>query len=181
VDPDLEIPLGSYRFDRYGIRLETSNARPVRAIVEAIFGTFYSGKLRQLNGTLELRPSRHLFVSLEYEQNDGSLSEGDFAQRLARAKLDLSLTPEISWTNVVQYDNTTDRMGMSSIFRWEIQPGDEFFVVFDQSWDGEGSSFECARRQGGVDLPVLNRRSRPFRLESTPSDRSGPQARPGRR
>jgi hypothetical protein len=142
VDPDVEIPLGSYSFDRYGIRLETSNARPVKVIAEAIFGTFYSGKLRQLNATLELRPSRYLFVSLEYEQNDGDLSEGDFTQRLARAKLDLSLTPDISWTNVVQYDNTTDRMGMSSIFRWEVHPGDEFFVVLDQNWEGEGSSFE---------------------------------------
>jgi hypothetical protein len=150
VDTDVQIPLGSYRFHRYGIRLETSNARPVRTIAEAIFGTYYSGKLRQLNGTIELRPSRYLFVSLEYEQNDGWLQEGDFTQRLARARVDLSLTPEISWTNMVQYDNDSRRIGLNSIFRWEIEPGDEFFVVFNQNWDEEGSHFRSAHTLFGV-------------------------------
>jgi hypothetical protein len=150
VDPDVEIPLGSYRFHRYGVRLETSNARPLRAIGEAIFGTFYSGKLRQLNGTIELRPSRHLFVSLEYEQNDAWLSEGDFTQRLARARVDLSLTPEISWTNLVQYDNDSRRIGLNSVFRWEIEPGDEFFVIVNQNWDREDSRFHSAHTLVGV-------------------------------
>ncbi len=139
--PEVKMPLGSYRFHRYGVRLETSNARPVRTITELIYGTFYSGKLLQANASLELRPSWYVFVSLEYEQNDGWLPEGDFTQRLARTRLNLSLTPEISWTNVVQYDNVTDRIGLNSIFRWEIESGNELFLVFNQNWkQDQGSS-----------------------------------------
>jgi hypothetical protein len=160
VDPKARIPEGSYRFDRYGVRLETSNARPLRAIAEVIWGTFYDGRLRQANTRLELRPSRRLFLSLEDERNDGvsvgckpiededkdegckrNWPDGDFTQRLGRVRLNLAFTPEISWTNVLQYENDSDRIGLNSIFRWEIESGNELFLVFNQNWDeGEKSS-----------------------------------------
>ncbi len=129
VDPGVVIPLGDYGFSRYGIRAETANSRPVSGIVEVILGKFYDGDLRQANATLELRPSRYLYLALQYEQNDGRLGVGDFTQRLARIRFNLAFTPEISWTNVVQYDSVTDTVGLNSIFRWEIEPGREFFVV----------------------------------------------------
>jgi hypothetical protein len=138
----------------------------VRTIAEVIFGTFYSGTMWQASGTLELRPSRYLFVSLEYEQNNESLREcwqpGEgvnngqwvpdchFTQRLARTRISLSLTPEISWTNVIQYDNVSDRIGLNSVFRWEIDPGNEFFVIFNQNWDQEYSSFQSVQTLVGA-------------------------------
>jgi hypothetical protein len=160
LDPGVEIipgsgfmiPLGTYRFSRYGVRLETTNARPVRTIAEVIFGTFYNGTLRQVNATLELRPLRYVFVSFEYEQNDQSMGwcwqdgvewqDGcEFTQRLGRARLNLSLTPEISWTNVVQYETVADRIGLNSILRWEIDPGNDVYLIFNQNWDQGNSGF----------------------------------------
>ena len=134
VDPGVVIPLGDYSFSRYGIRTETANSRPVSGIAEVIWGSFYDGNLLQMNATLELRPSRYLYLALQYEQNQGRLGAGDFTQRLARIRFNLAFTPEISWTNVLQYDNVVDTMGLNSIFRWEIEPGREFFVVFNYHW-----------------------------------------------
>jgi hypothetical protein len=152
VDPGVVIPLGSYSFSRYGIRLATSNARPVSGIAEVIFGSFYSGHLRQVNATLEFRPNRHVFLALQYEQNDGRLREGDFTQRLARIRFNLAFTPEISWTNVLQYDNVADSMGWNSILRWEIEPGREFFLVFNHLWLEESSRFDSSHKDIGVKL-----------------------------
>jgi hypothetical protein len=150
VDPEVVIPLGDYNFQRYGVRLETANFRPVSAIVEVIFGSYYDGNLRQANATLEFRPSRHLFLALQYEQNDGRLPSGKFTQRLARIRFNLAFTPQISWTNVVQYDNVTDSMGLNSIFRWEIQPGREFFVVMNYDWLEIDGTFRSLHRDLGV-------------------------------
>jgi hypothetical protein len=129
VNPGVSIPLGDYSFSRYGIRAQTANWRVVSGIAEVIWGGFYDGDLLQMNATLELRPSRYVFLALQYEQNRGRLGAGNFTQRLARIRFNLAFTPEISWTNVVQYDNVTDIVGVNSIFRWEIEPGREFFVV----------------------------------------------------
>jgi len=132
------IPLGDYDFSRYGVKLDVSNSRPIRPIVEIVWGEFFSGDLLQVNAILELRPSRHLFLSLEYEHNDGDLDEGDFIQRLARVRATLAFTPEISFANVLQYDNGTGRMGLNSIFRWEVEPGNDVYLVFNYDWDEVG-------------------------------------------
>jgi len=150
VHPGVVIPLGTYSFSRYGIRLETSNGRPVRGIAEIIWGTFYNGHLRQANATLELRPSRYVFLAFQYEQNDGRLRQGSFTQRLARIRFNLAFTPQISWTNVLQYDNVAHSMGLNSIFRWEIEPGQEFFLVLNHGWDQEDSRFHSMRKDVGA-------------------------------
>jgi hypothetical protein len=150
VDPGVVIPLGSYSFSRYGIRGQTSNARLVSGIAEVISGSFYGGKLRQMNATLEFRPSRHVFLALQYEQNDGRLPEGNFTQRLARIRFNLAFTPEISWTNVLQYDNVTDAMGLNSIFRWEIESGREFFLVLNHHWLEENARFHSRHKDFGA-------------------------------
>jgi hypothetical protein len=134
ISEDVEIPLGAYDFDRYAVKLTISNARPVRPTVEFIWGTFFSGELTQATAGLELRPTRYLFLSLEYSQNDGDLDEGDFAQRLARIRVKLAFTPQVSWSNVLQYDNVSDRMGLNSIFRWEVSPGNDVYFVFNYHW-----------------------------------------------
>jgi hypothetical protein len=152
VDPGVLIPLGDYRFSRYGIRIETSNARPVKGIGELILGDFYDGDLRAANLTLEFRPSRHVFLALQYEQNDGRLGAGDFTQRLARIRFNLAFTPEISWTNVVQYETVTDDIGLNSIFRWEIESGREFYVVLNHNWLEQYGRFRSRHSDFGVKL-----------------------------
>jgi hypothetical protein len=152
VDPGVLIPLGDYRFSRYGIRIETSNARLVKGIGELILGDFYDGDLRAANLTLEFRPSRHVFLALQYEQNDGRLGAGDFTQRLARIRFNLAFTPEISWTNVVQYETVTDDIGLNSIFRWEIESGREFYVVLNHNWLEQYGRFRSRHSDFGVKL-----------------------------
>ena len=87
---------------------------------------------------------------MSIEQNDGRLGAGNFTQRLARIRFNLAFTPEISWTNVLQYDNVTDSMGLNSIFRWEIESGREFFLVLNHGWLQENSSFHSYRKDFGV-------------------------------
>jgi hypothetical protein len=136
IHPGVVIPLGSYAFNRYGVRAETANYRPVSVIGEVIWGSFYSGDLLQLIGSLSLRPVRYL---------DGDLDEGNFVKRLARVRFNVAFTPRISWTNVVQYENTRDIMELSSIFRWEIDPGNDFYVVVRQEWKAAGGDVRPTR------------------------------------
>jgi hypothetical protein len=150
VDPGVVIPLGDYSFSRYGVRVQAANWRPVSGIAEVIWGGFYDGTLLQMNATLEFRPSRYLFLALQYEQNQGRLGAGDFTQRLARIRFNLAFTPQISWTNVLQYDNVVDTMGLNSIFRWEIEPGREFFVVFNYHWLEADGRFRSTHWDSGV-------------------------------
>jgi hypothetical protein len=41
-------------------------------------------------------------------------------------------------------------MGLNSIFRWEIEPGREFFIVLDHGWLEENSRFHSRHKDFGA-------------------------------
>lgn len=153
VEPGVVIPLGDYRFHRYGVRLNTANARPVSGAAEVIWGSFFSGHMVQLIGSLQLRPVKYAFFEFEYEQDVAELDEGDFTKRLMRLTANFAFTPEVSWTNTVQYERTGRVLQLSSIFRWQITPGNDLWVVVAQDWaELERGTFEPSTGQQSVKL-----------------------------
>ena len=151
--PDARVPPGEYDYGAFRLVLETSSSRPLKARLELASGSFYTGRLTRTAALVEFRPIPQFFASLYYEQSDarlrkqsveidGARSErpGDFTLRLVRARADIGFTPEIAWTNTLQYDNLNDSIGFNSRLRWEVTPGREFFVVFDQGYEVDGRS-----------------------------------------
>jgi hypothetical protein len=53
------------------------------------------------------------------------------------ARASVLFSPSLSWDNIVQYDNFSETMGFNSRVRWEIEPGNEVFVVLNQGYDVE--------------------------------------------
>ncbi len=96
-------------------------------------------------------------LGLEYEHNAGELDEGDFIQRLARLRATLAFTPEISFSNVLQYNNEADRMGLNSIFRWEIEPGNDVYLVFNYDWDEVGGDLPPTYTEGAIKVAWMIR------------------------
>ena len=129
------IPVGSYDWQRAGIRYEGSTARLLRFEAEASYGDFWSGESLELQAGVEWRVSANLALSFEFEYNDIDLEEGDFITRLGRAHVDVFFTPDISWLNFIQYDTVSDTLGINSRFRWIVEPGSEMFFVVNQGYD----------------------------------------------
>ncbi len=153
IDPGVVIPLGDYRFNRYSVLFDTANARPVSVAAEVIWGSFFSGDMLQLIGTIALRPTKYAFFEFEYEQDDGNLPEGDFVKRLMRLNVNFAFTPEVSWTNTAQYERSTRVLRFSSIFRWQVNPGNDLWIVVSQDWDEqERGTFDPARGEQAVKL-----------------------------
>jgi hypothetical protein len=152
IHPDAFIPAGDYAFEQFQVLLESSGSRPVKGKLELTSGEYYDGRLNRVVAALELRPSSHLFTSLEWDQGDARLPErdgpvctapgvctavsypGDFTRRLVRLKFNVAFNTAVSWTNTLQYDNLTDTMGLNSRLRWEVTPGRDFFFVVNHGW-----------------------------------------------
>jgi hypothetical protein len=153
LEEDFEISDGvilapdRYGWNRFELSLETTPARPVS--VEALigWGDFFDGTRLESEVTLEWRPSRHLFAALEYEQNDVRLDEGNFTTRLARLRLDLMFTTALSWTTLAQYDSVSDVFGINSRLFWEIEPGNEIFLIWNQEYEANHEHFRSRRTE----------------------------------
>jgi hypothetical protein len=62
------------------------------------------------------------------------LPEGLFVTQILTVRADYNVTPNLSWANLMQYDNESRVAGLQSRFRWILQPGNDLFLVLNRGW-----------------------------------------------
>ena len=141
------IPAGSYSWMRYRLEAEIASKRPVSGQITWWFGTFYSGTLHQLEGTLLTKPAEFLTFEIAGEYNAGRLAEGDFNQYLLSGRLQVNFSPDLQWNVLVQYDNASDIVGANSRLRWTYHPLGELFVVYNHNVADRAGSWRLESNQ----------------------------------
>jgi uncharacterized protein DUF5916 len=134
IQPGIIIPAGSYRTTRFRTEVNTATKRPWVVDFALRWGGFYRGSLRQYQPVLTLKPNIHLAIVLQMERDEGSLPQGDFVTQLYSGRLDYNFSPNVTWSNLVQYDSPSRILGFQSRFRWILRPGNDLFFVVSRGW-----------------------------------------------
>jgi hypothetical protein len=134
IQPGVVIPPGSYRWTRFRAEVNTATKRPW--VVDCAFrwGSFYGGRLRQYEPVITLKPNTHLSLSLEMVRDEASLPQGDFVTQLFSGRLAYNFSPDLTWSNLIQYDSESRILGFQSRFRWTLRPGNDVFCVVSRGW-----------------------------------------------
>lgn len=140
--PVFDIPFSTYTFHEGRFKVFASPNRELSGNIEVGHGSYFDGTRTRVDGSLDWRPSRYLFVQVQYEYRDVNLPIGGSATprndrdtQLVRLRTTVQFTAEISWSTFAQYDNVSDSAGINSRLRWIVRDGREFFVVFNQALD----------------------------------------------
>ena len=129
----LVIPANEYHFDAVELGFTASPHRPVSGEVEVRAGTFYDGYQTRVDTSLSWRPSRHLVFAPEYQVRYlAGLSGHSGTIHLARLRVNVQFTADVSWVTLAQWDNGSHEMGINTRFRWIIEDGRELFLVLNQ-------------------------------------------------
>ncbi|MBI5384136.1 MAG: carbohydrate binding family 9 domain-containing protein [Verrucomicrobia bacterium] len=146
IQPGIMIPRGDYRMNQFQASLSTSDARAVGVEFKARTAEFYTGRRREFFGGLDLRPVRYVTAQIGYALTEVRLAEGAFDVRLPTARLNLALTPDLTWTTLAQYDNLSDNLGFFSRIRWTFRPGSDLFFVVNQGFAFDDWRFHQSSR-----------------------------------
>jgi hypothetical protein len=128
------LPPGDYRYDRYRVEFWSSPKRPLRVETTWWFGTYWSGRANELSGLIQYKLAPNFQAGLNYEQTFARLPQGNFVARIFSLRADYSVTPFITFFNLVQFDNESQNLGWQHRVRWIFRPGREMFIVFNQGW-----------------------------------------------
>ncbi|MHC4976486.1 MAG: carbohydrate binding family 9 domain-containing protein [Planctomycetota bacterium] len=142
ISPGVVLPAGAYDFARGRVFVGTSSSRPVNVFVSLRAGEFYNGHREDYGMEIGWRPSPRFQALFNFDQSQVTLDQGDFITRLARARFDVAFSPNVSWSNLVQYDNVSDTAGVNSRVRWIFKPGNDVFVVYNQGFDATSDRIE---------------------------------------
>jgi hypothetical protein len=128
------LPAGDYRTTRWRAEFGTASKRRWKADGTWRFGTYWSGHADQIEFSVQYKIAPHLQFSLDTEQTFARLPQGNFVARIYSFHANYSVSPFLSFSNLVQFDNESQNLGWQSRVRWILRPGNDLFLVFSQGW-----------------------------------------------
>ena len=81
-----------------------------------------------------LKPNDRISLEVGANRNQINLEQGKFYTPIFSAQAAYNFSPDISWSNLVQYDNASRILGFQSRFRWILTPGSDLYLVMNRGW-----------------------------------------------
>ena len=131
-DPVQILP-GYYEFDEAGFDLGSGPQRNLSASVVYRQGDFYDGERTNVAGEVNWKPSPRFNMRFRYDWNDIAVSDGAFTSRLFQVVTEVALRLNLTWINLVQYDNNSEILGVNSRLHWIPKAGREGFIVLNHN------------------------------------------------
>jgi len=138
VYPGSVIPVGEYDFQNVRLSYQLGPQRTISGRVTYLFGGFYGGTRNEWSyqGRIETSP----MLSLEPSVSVNRVALRDaFTATLLGGRTTVNVSPRMSLSALVQYSSFDSEFLTNLRFRWEYQPGSDFFVVYN---DGRGTGLE---------------------------------------
>ena len=134
ISPGVVLPVGEYRFTPMRIFFTSAQKRRLQGSIGLRFGNYWSGAAKEVQTGLSYKLPPNFLISFNTSQTFASLPEGDFVARIYSSQVQYAVSPFLSFSNLIQFDNRSGNLGLQSRVHWTIEPGNEVFFVFGQGW-----------------------------------------------
>jgi len=158
IAPGVVLQPGEYRFTRFRTSPITSaSKRRVSGGLTLVWGNYWSGQAEQVNTTLTYKLPPWFSVGLSTNQTFARLPEGHFITRIVTSNVGYAVSPSLSFSNLIQYDNRSRNLGWQSRMRWTLQPGSDLFFAFNQGWVQEEDQVDRRRSFRAQDSKISSK------------------------
>jgi hypothetical protein len=127
----ITIPAGEYSWGEAFAGMSWGGQRRVSGGLQFWSGDYYDGTHFQQNGNFTWRPNQHFALTFNATSNRIELPGGDFTLRLYGSTIQYAFSSTLSWSNLIQYDNISENLGLNSRLHWIPRAGQQAFVVLN--------------------------------------------------
>jgi len=143
---------GKYHWTNGSLYLQTSNARPISARIDVLCCSYYDGHQFKVVVRADMRPNATFQFAPRYTYTYLDLPGGLLNIHAVALDLITNFSPDMQLYTEVQYDNVSNKFALSVRYRWEYQPGQEFFASIGQSALIPGEEFVARTTQAVIRL-----------------------------
>ncbi|MGE3706340.1 MAG: hypothetical protein AB7I13_13775, partial [Vicinamibacterales bacterium] len=139
---------GAYRYEQGTLTWQMGSQRRITGTISANAGEYYSGTQRGVsyNGRVEL--TKKLAIEPRVGLTWLDFPEGEVLTQLFSTRTTFAMTPRMFVAAFLQYNSTANVVGLNTRFRWEYQPGSDFFLVYSEGRNTAVPGFpELSNRQ----------------------------------
>lgn len=124
----INVPAGTYSNSGYALEWTPARVRSYGIGVGYSSEDFFGGTRDTSELRLVARPSPYFNISATYEREDIQVPGGDVLIHIGTADVVVNVSPDVSISTQLQYDNISEVGALFSRLRWEIRPETEVFV-----------------------------------------------------
>ena len=142
VSGGLTVPVGSYRFDEFGVRYQMGLQRKVAGGLGFQRGGFYGGTRTEYSYNFaRIEVSSRLSIEPQIQINRLDTPFGKATTQLISGRVNWTLSPRMLVSALSQYNSTNSQVATNVRFRWEYQPGSDLFIVYTDGRDTLANGF----------------------------------------
>ncbi|MBT5330413.1 MAG: hypothetical protein HOL48_01370, partial [Porticoccaceae bacterium] len=143
-DLGFDIAAGTYTDNSYQLRYSSPTYLDVSGEIETSVGDFFSGTFKNINPSVDWQANRHISMSLGYDLTKYELGGESVYTREVEFDLTVAFTSKISLTTNIEYDNVRRQASFNNRLRWNIEPGQDLWVVFNQGLVDQDEDYNFA-------------------------------------
>ena len=137
ISPGVVLPAGDYHTTRHKANVAFATKRPLSGSLSIAWGEFWSGSSEEVSARLTYKFPPWFTVTASANQTFANLPQGKFIARILTSTFNFAVSPRLTFSNLVQYDNRSRNLGWQSRMRWTPKPGNDLFLSFNQGWISE--------------------------------------------
>jgi len=146
------IPTGDYEFTQGSAGISFAGRRRLSGSINVTWGDYFGGNNLQRSVGIRWQPSNRYNLGMNVSENEIHLPQGNFTVRLTSFNTLINFTPELSWSNRIQYDNVSEGIGINSRLRWIPTAGQEGFLVLNWGMVDKDKDNDFASINGDLSL-----------------------------
>ena len=148
----IPVPAGQYHWTNGSFYIQTSNARPISVRMDVLCCSYYDGDQLKVTLRADMRPNATFQFAPRYTYTYLNLPGGLLNIHALAVDLITNFTPDMQLYTELQYDNVSNKFAFSMRYRWEYEPGQEFFASIGQSALIPGQEFVARSTQAVIRL-----------------------------
>ena len=124
-----------FQWTEFSMRYSSNARKIVNYSFQSSGGQYYTGHRQRYGGTISYRyqPYGSLSVTVDYNNLQLGESYGSAEFLLIRPRLDLTFSPKLFLTTVVQYNTRFDSYNLNARLQWRFRPASDFFLVYSHA------------------------------------------------
>ena len=144
---DVWIPPGTYDHEELSIRYWSDESRPFSFGLHAVIGGRFGGDRVSIEPSLSYRIGEtfRTEISINYNDFDLPVPNGEFTANLARWRLSYSFTPKMQLQALFQYNELDDSVGTNIRFSWLRSANSGLYLVYNEVDEREAGSLPTGR------------------------------------
>ena len=141
IRDDVIIPIDEYSFTSARAGIQTDESKMLAAEFDVDFGEFYNGNRRGFDIGATFKPSGRFALESQYQFNRVTLpGEEPFNVNVFGGRFAYSFSTQLFAKLFAQWNSDDNVVSTNFLLNYIYRPGSDFYLVFNQTYDGNGGS-----------------------------------------